>query len=123
MRYFFWLNLLVFGLLGLQPAKAADAAKGAVVFKKCASCHAIEAGKASRLGPNLYGVYGRKAAAVPNYAYSAALKASGLTWTPDKLDAYITKPSALVKGTKMAYFGLRNATDRADLIAFLKSKK
>jgi cytochrome c len=123
MRQHLLMSMLAVSLFGLQPAQAADAVKGAIVFKKCALCHVIEVGKASRLGPNLYGVYGRKAAAVPNYAYSTALKASGLIWTPDKLDGYIAKPSALVKGTKMVYAGLQNPTDRADLIAFLKSKK
>jgi cytochrome c len=122
MRHLLLLTLLMSVAVGQTPAKAADAANGAVVFKKCALCHVIEAGKKPGLGPNLFGVVGRKAAAT-NFTYSTAMKASGLTWTPDKLDAYITKPSALVKGTKMVYSGLQNPKDRADLIAFLKSKK
>jgi cytochrome c len=123
MRLYLSLCLAMFALFGQYTVQAANAIKGAAVYKKCALCHAIEAGKPSRLGPNLYGVYGRKAAAVPNYTYSTALKASGIIWTPDKLDAYIAKPFALVKGTKMVYSGLQKPADRADLIAFLKSKK
>jgi cytochrome c len=122
MRHVLLLTIVALGMLSFQPVKAADAAKGAVVFKKCALCHAIEAGKKPGIGPNLFGVVGRKAAGA-GFTYSAALQASGLIWTPDKLDAYIAKPSALVKGTKMAYSGLQNSKDRADLIAFLKSKK
>jgi cytochrome c len=123
MRHVLLLTLLMSVAIGQAPAKAADAANGAIVFKKCALCHVIEAGKKPGLGPNLSGVVGRKAATTTDFTYSTAMKASGLTWTPDKLDAYITKPSALVKGTKMVYSGLQNPKDRADLIAFLKSKK
>ncbi len=120
MRLFFLVSLLM--VTALQPVQAADIANGAVVFKKCALCHAIEVNKKAGLGPNLYGVVGRKAAAT-SFTYSAAMNASGIIWTPAKLDAYITKPSALVKGTKMVYAGLTNPKDRADLIEFLKSKK
>jgi cytochrome c len=121
MRHFIMPTLATTLAFGALPAMAADAAKGAVVFKRCAMCHAVEASKKAGLGPNLSGVVGRKAGAT-TFNYSAAMKVSGLTWTPDKLDAYIAKPSALVKGTKMMYSGLSNPKDRADLIAFLKSK-
>jgi cytochrome c len=123
MRRMMLLALVTSGFVSLQSVQAADATKGAVVYKKCALCHAIEAGKKHGVGPNLHGVVGRKAAVAANYRYSSALAASGLIWTPDKLDAYITKPSALVKGTKMAYSGISNAQDRANLIAYLKLKK
>ncbi|HKX22202.1 MAG TPA: cytochrome c family protein, partial [Rhizorhapis sp.] len=71
---------------------------------------------------NLAGVVGRKAGST-EFAYSPAMKAAGFAWSTDKLDAFLTHPSAVVKGTKMAYGGLPNPQDRADLIAFLASKK
>lgn len=122
MRHLPVLSFITFMAVNALPAFAADAAKGGIVYKRCAMCHAIEANKKAGLGPNLFGVVGRKAG-ITAYNYSAAMKASGIIWTPAKLDAYITKPSALVKGTKMVYAGLTNPKDRADLIEFLKSKK
>lgn len=110
-------------VLAHGPALAAgDAEKGAVVYKRCVMCHAIEKGKKSIVGPNLAGIVGRKAA-TGEFAYSPAMKASGITWTPDKLDAFIKAPAATVKGTRMAFGGIPNEKDRADLIAFLASKK
>jgi cytochrome c len=105
-----------------QSASAADVANGAVLFKKCVSCHAVEAGKKSSIGPNLNGIVGRKAGASA-FNYSAAIKASNIIWTPQKLDVFLTKPSVAIKGNKMAFYGLSNPKDRADIIAFLTSKQ
>lgn len=106
------------------PALAAgDAAKGAASFKRrCGICHVVEAGKPSAIGPNLAGVVGRKAGST-GFAYSAAMKAAGFAWTPQKLDAFIEKPSAVVKGNRMPYAGLPDAAERADIVAFLATKK
>jgi cytochrome c len=74
-------------------------------------------------GPNLYGVVGTKAAEPRgDYKFSDALKASNITWTPDKLDTWITKPQDLVAGTKMTFAGMKDAKDRTDVIAYLMTE-
>lgn len=98
---------------------AADAGHGAKVFnEECAECHSAAPGR-NKKGPTLFAVVGRVAGGVPDYAYSDAMKASGVTWSPDKLDAYIAAPHKLVPGCKMKYDGLGDAAARADLIAYL----
>ncbi len=105
------------------PAMAAgDAAKGAVVFNQCKVCHVTDKG-VNRVGPSLHGVVGRKAGTVAGYTYSKANKESGLMWTPAKLDEYLAAPQKVVKGTKMAFAGLKKPEDRANVIAFLATKK
>ena len=107
----------------VMPVHAGDAGPGAKVFDaECAECHSTRPGK-NRKGPSLFGVAGRSAASVPDYVYSDALKNSGLTWTADKLDAYLVAPRKLVPGCKMKYDGLADAAARADLIEFLNSTR
>jgi len=108
----------------LRPAThAADAGHGATVFaEECAACHSVKPGK-NKMGPTLFGVAGRDAGGVPDYVYSKALKNSGLAWTEDKLDAYLTAPRKLVPGCKMQYEGLADASARADLIEFLNNTR
>ncbi|HSZ51226.1 MAG TPA: c-type cytochrome [Caulobacteraceae bacterium] len=113
------------GLLALagqahaQGAPAADTAAGQQVYEtRCSFCHG-EGGVGGQ-GPSLVGVAGRKAAIVPNFAYTAALKASGLTWTSADLDRFLTNPDALVPGTAMP-MSVPDAKERADLIAYLAS--
>ncbi len=116
----------VFGLLAvlgatasLEARAAADVGKGGDVFaEECAECHSVREGK-NKKGPSMFGVVGRKAATVPDASYSDALKGSGLTWTPDKLDAYLAAPKKFVPGGKMKYDGLADATERASLLAYL----
>ncbi len=100
---------------------AGDAVHGAVVFNQCKVCHVADKG-VNRVGPSLFGVVGRKSGSAPGYTYSAANKNSGITWTTDKLFAYLEAPQKMVPGTKMAFAGLKNPKDRADVIAFLKTK-
>ena len=107
--------------LSVASAQAADAAHGAQVFKACAPCHSTEAGQRSFMGPNLNGVVGRKAGST-DFPYSARMKSAGLDWTPANLDAYLQHPSAVVPGNRMAFGGLPSEVDRADVIAFLKTK-
>jgi len=102
---------------------AGDAAKGKKVFKKCKACHTVNKGGKNRVGPNLFGISGQKAAMVKGYKYSKAMKASGLTWDDATMDKYLTKPKKLVPKTKMAFPGLKKAGQRADVIAYLKSLK
>lgn len=104
-------------------ARAQDAAAGEAVFKRqCAICHSPVQGK-NMIGPSLFGIVGRTAGTVPNFRYSAANKNSGIVWTPEKLDPYLTNPREVVPGTIMTYPGLKDAKQRADLIAYLETLK
>jgi cytochrome c len=98
---------------------AGDAAHGKTVFARCAACHDLNTG-AIRMGPSLKGVIGRKSGTFANFNYSAGMKAKNVTWNPETLDAFLTGPMKYVQGTRMAFPGLSNAQDRADLIAYLK---
>ncbi|USG60625.1 cytochrome c family protein [Sneathiella marina] len=98
-----------------------DAKKGAKVYKKCKACHTIENGGKNKVGPNLFGVVGRKSAQVEGFKYSKAMKAADLTWDDSNLDQYLTKPRAFVKGTKMSFAGIKKESQRQDLIAYLKT--
>jgi cytochrome c2 len=100
-------------------ASAQDAAAGAIVFKtQCSGCHSTDEGKVI-VGPSLFGVVGRQAGQMPGFKYSPANKNSGLTWDEATLDTYLTNPQAVVPKTIMPYPGLKDATKRGDLIAFL----
>ncbi len=118
------LKLLAASALGIAaPVLAQDVAAGARIFRQCSGCHAVAPGKPSGVGPNLAGVVGRMAGTVPGFSYSPAMVASGIVWKRDKLDAYLTKPQAAVRGNRMPFFGLASAKDRADLIAYLETLK
>ncbi len=95
-----------------------DPARGEKRFEECATCHTLERG-VNNVGPSLFGVFGRKAGEIADYRYSPALKKSGITWTPQTLDAYIADPQKEVPGNRMPYAGMPDAADRADLIAYL----
>jgi cytochrome c len=104
------------------PGHAADAAAGEKVFKaKCAVCHTVEPGK-NKIGPSLAGIVGRPSGSIEGFKYSPANQAAKLTWDEATLDKYLTDPKAMVKGTIMAFPGDKNETERADLIAYLKTK-
>ncbi len=100
---------------------AADIVAGERVFKKCKACHTVNQGGKNKTGPNLYGVVGRPVASVGGYKYSGALKEYAGEWSVERLDAFLTKPRAEVKGTKMGFSGLKKPQDRANLIAYLNS--
>jgi cytochrome c len=99
---------------------AADPAMGKRQFIFCQACHTVEAGGANKLGPNLSGIVGREAALVPGFVYSAALVESGLVWDAATLDQWLANPSSLVPGTTMVFAGIRDAEQRANLIAYLQ---
>jgi cytochrome c len=108
-------------LAAAGPARAQDATAGAAVFaSQCAICHAVSEGR-NMVGPSLFGLLGRPAAAIPGYRYSAAMRACGLAWDAATLDRYLTGPEAVVPHTTMTYGGLRDAQTRADLIAYLST--
>ena len=96
-----------------------DANNGEKIFKKCAACHSIVKGGANKIGPALYNVVGRKVGAVSDYKYSKALSGYGKEWTFDELNGYLIKPAKWIKGTKMAFAGLRKEQDRASIIKYL----
>ena len=102
----------------------ADPAQGARLFGSCAACHSIGRGGVDLDGPNLYGVVGSPVAGRrPRYAYSAALRRAGGLWTAERLDAWLTRPAAFAPGTNMAFAGLPDPKDRADVIAFLATQQ
>ena len=96
-----------------------DIALGEKVFKKCAACHSIVKGGKNNIGPALYNVVGRKTGAVTDYKYSKALASYDKEWTFEELNGYLIKPAKWIKGTKMAYAGLRKESDRASVIKYL----
>ena len=96
-----------------------DVVIGEKVFKKCAACHSIAKGGKNNIGPALYNVIGRKVGAVEDYKYSKALAAYDKEWTLEELNGYLIKPAKWIKGTKMAYAGLRKEKDRASVIKYL----
>jgi cytochrome c len=104
------------------PARAGgDPAAGKEQFHSiCSLCHS-DAPHKSKVGPSLFGVVGRHSGTEPGYSYSDANKNSGLTWTPDVLDKYLTAPQVLVPGTKMGYPGQKDPQKRADIIAYLQT--
>lgn len=99
----------------------ASVEKGQSIAKQCISCHSFEKGAANKVGPALYGILDRAKGSVAGFNYSAALKAKGGAWTYDDLAAFMQSPKGYVAGTTMAYAGLSKASDRADVILYLRS--
>ncbi len=97
----------------------ADASAGEQVFAQCQSCHAVESG-VNRIGPSLAGIVGREAGSVEGYNYTEANANSGITWTPEKMFQYLENPQRIIPGTKMAFSGLPDGQDRANVIAYLE---
>lgn len=104
-----------------NPGYAQDAEHGKTVFNSCAACHAPN--HDNRVGPGLEGIIGRKAGTVPGFSYSDAIKNSGIVWDAKILDAYLESPQKVVPGNRMPYAGLKDSTDRADLVAYLATLK
>ena len=96
-----------------------DITEGKKIFKKCAACHSIIKGGKNKIGPALYNVVGRKVGGVSDYKYSKALAAYDKDWTFEELNGFLKKPAKHIKGTKMAYAGLRKEKDRASIIKYL----
>ena len=95
---------------------------GEKVFKRCSACHMIAAGGKNMIGPNLWSIIGKKTGVASGYKYSKALAAYGKEWTFAEMNGFLIKPSAHIKGTKMAFAGLKKEKDRASVILFMNSK-
>ncbi|HUP98640.1 MAG TPA: c-type cytochrome [Usitatibacter sp.] len=101
---------------GLAAGAAGDAARGEEIYSRCAACHSLAQ---DRAGPRHCGVLGRKAGSVRGFEYSPAMKRSGITWDARSLDRFLADPMRAIPGTSMGYDGVKDARERADLIAFL----
>jgi cytochrome c len=110
-------------LVVTNASAGGNAANGKSVFARCAICHSAGKGEPNRIGPNLFGVVGRKAGSKADYNYSSAMKGFGKVWTPQLLDTYLTKPGVTVPGTKMSFAGISNTGQRADVVAYLQTLK
>ncbi len=104
------------------PMPKGVVAAGEKVFIQCKTCHVVDKG-VNRIGPSLHAVVGRKSGTVPAFKYSAANLKSGVTWNEATLFRYLEAPMKFMPGTKMAFGGLKKPQDRADVIAFLKTKR
>lgn len=117
-------NTITLGLFAAlsftAPSVAGDAALGEKVFRKCKACHSLEAGK-RMIGPTLAGVFGRVAGGVEGFKYSKGMQAYGQVWNDETMAVYLEAPRKVVKGTKMAFAGLRNPADIENLLAYLKA--
>ena len=118
-----FLALALLAASTMAATAAGDAKNGAQGFKRCAVCHTDEKGGGDGLGPNLFGVVGRKAASRPGYSYSAALKKTGITWDEASLTKWVAGPARVVPGTKMTFAGLSSKKQQADVVAYLATKK
>jgi cytochrome c len=103
------------------PAGNAD--RGSALFNRCYICHGNTKDAGNRMGPNLFGVVGRKAGTFPGFAYSPAMKKAGFAWTVPKLDAYLADPQKVVPGNNMPLAGISDARQRADIAAYLATLK
>ncbi|UEM03449.1 cytochrome c family protein [Skermanella mucosa] len=116
--------LAIAAALAMTPVSIAsaqgDAAAGEKAFNKCKACHTIEQGGANRVGPNLHGVVGREAGAVQGFSYSKPIQETDVSWTEDNLDKYLADPKGFIPGNKMAFPGIKNESERQNIIAYLK---
>ncbi|HEX3665511.1 MAG TPA: c-type cytochrome [Rhizomicrobium sp.] len=113
--------VLAWGCSGADAA--GNAATGSALYSRCYICHSNTKGASNRMGPNLFGVIGRKAGTYPGFDYSPAMKKAGFVWTVAKLDAYLADPQKIVPGNNMPLGGIADARQRADIAAYLATLK
>ena len=116
-------SVIAASMLSSQAFAAGDAAKGKAVFARCAVCHNVEKDGGNGVGPNLFGIVGRKAATVEGFNDSAPMKASGIVWNEDNLAKWASGPAKMVPGTKMAFGGIAQKSQIADLVEYLETLK
>jgi cytochrome c len=115
-----WPALIALAVSASPALAEGDADAGKKVFSQCIACHRAEEGK-NLIGPSLFGVYGRPAASVAGFSYSPAMKNSKITWDDASLDKYLEAPLQVVRGGRMAFPGVKDKNQRADVIAYLKT--
>ena len=98
----------------------ADTKRGQTLFLQCRACHSLGEGEPHKVGPNLYQLFGKTAGVEPGFAFSEVLVNSGIVWSPESLDPWMARPSEYLPGNKMVFIGIKNAQDRANLIAYLQ---
>ena len=117
-------SLVAAGLLSSQAfAAGGDPVKGKAVFARCAVCHNVEKDGGNGVGPNLFGIAGRKSATVEGFTYSGPMKAANITWTDDNLSKWVAGPAKMIPGTKMAFGGIAQKSQIADVVAYLDTLK
>jgi cytochrome c len=115
--------ILACGLFNAASAQEGDATQGKAVFQRCAICHKVDKGAGNGVGPNLFGIVGRKSASLADFEYSGPMKASGITWTNDNLSKWVAGPAKMVPGTKMAFPGITSKGEIRDVVAYLDTLK
>ena len=98
----------------------ADVQRGQTLFLQCRACHSLAEGEAHKVGPNLYGMFGRQAGEAAGFAYSDVVIGSGVVWTPESLDEWLARPSEFLPGNRMVFVGIKKPEDRAHLIAYVQ---
>ncbi len=109
---------LIVGTAGAAMA-AGDVDNGAKLYKRCKACHTLDEGGKNKVGPNLFGIFGREAGTLEGFKFSKAMKASDVVWDEATLDQFLTKPKKFIPKTKMGFPGLKKEGQRADIIAYL----
>jgi cytochrome c len=117
------LAVIAAAVLATPAFAAGDPVQGKAVFARCAICHNVEKDGGNGVGPNLFGIMGRKAASVDGFNYSGPMKASGIVWNDDKLSQWVAGPAKMVPGTKMAFAGITSKGQIADVVAYLNTLK
>ena len=117
------LAVIAAAILATPALAAGDPVQGKAVFARCAICHNVEKDGGNGVGPNLFGIMGRKAATVDGFNYSGPMKASGIVWNDDKLSQWVAGPAKMVPGTKMAFAGITSKGQIADVVAYLNTLK
>ena len=114
---------VVLAMVAPAPKKAVAAAVRPASFGQCAVCHSDKQGQKSGFGPNLFGIAGTKAGAVPGYAFSAAMTSSGVSWNRANLDAFLLSPQSKIPGTKMSFSGVKDAAKRKEIVDYILGLK
>jgi cytochrome c len=116
-------SLIAVGMLSSQAFAAGDPVKGKAVFARCAVCHNVEKDGGNGVGPNLFGVSGRKSASVEGFNYSGPKKNANITWTDENLTKWVSGPAKMIPGNKMAFGGIAQKSQIADVVAYLDTLK